>query len=124
MATQLIAEPSRSLSVTDREWLEALYPRLEPYWWLEFRFLEDRSDGVKGPPVAVRFFRDFDQIATHLKVHRELAQERARQVRGCGAGPWPAGLFWGVQPRRTRRGCKQHVAAFVALVCDLDCKDW
>lgn len=123
-ATVLTPEPSRNLRITDREWLEALYPRLEHDWWLEFRFLEDRSDRVKGPPVAVRFLRDFDEISAHLNKHRELARQRAHQMRRDGAGRWPAGLFWGVQPRRSRRGRKQDVAAFVTLVCDLDCKDW
>jgi hypothetical protein len=119
-------EPARDLQISDQEWLLTLYPQLsrEPNWLLEFRFLEDRSDGLKSPPVAVRFYRDVKEMAFHLKAHRELAAQRAKDLRQSNTGPWPAGLFWGVQPRLTRRGRKEHVAAFVALTCDLDCKDW
>lgn len=119
-------EPARNLCISDPEWLTTVYPQLsrEPNWWLEFRFLEDRADGIKGPPTAVKFFQDVPEIVAHLKAHRDLAAQRARDLRQSGAGPWPAGLFWGVQPRLTRRGRKEHVAAFVTLVCDLDCKDW
>lgn len=122
----VIPEPSRDTRVSDTEWLLTLYPELprQPQWWLEFRFLEDRSDGVKGPPVCVRFLRDPAAIVAHLKANRELAAQRARQLRESGLGPWPAALFWGVQPRLAKRGKREHVAAFVALTCDLDIKDW
>ncbi len=123
MAT-LIPEPTRNLRITDREWLETFYPQMQREWWLEFRFLEDRADGVKGPPVAVRFLRDFDAISNHLGKHRDSAAYHASQLRESGFGPWPAGLFWGLHPRRTRRGTAQDVAALVALASDLDCKDW
>ncbi len=120
-----VPEPDRGLRLSDVEWLQAFYPWLHqhPDWWIEFRFLEDRSDGVKNPPVAVRFLRDAVEIAAGLRAHRALAAERAAQVQAGGDGPWPAGLFWGVQPRVTRRGGRDHVAAFVALACSLDCDD-
>jgi hypothetical protein len=121
-----VPEPSRSLRVSDVELLMVFFPpqARDSGWFMELRFLEDRCDGVKGPPVAVRFSQDVQEIVTHLKAHRELAAQRARQLREFGSGPWPAGLFFGVQPRHTRRGRKEHVAAFVVLTCDLDFKDW
>jgi len=119
-----IPEP-RNLTVSDQEWLRTLYSQLgEHDWQLEFRMLEDRCDGVKGPALSVHFYREEQEILGHLQEHRQLAAQQARQLQDSGAGPWPAGLFYGVQPRRTARGRREDVAAFVVLTCDLDFKDW
>jgi hypothetical protein len=124
LATPLIPEPSRH-HVSDLQWLDTLYQNklLELGWWLEFRFLEDRTDRAKDRRVTVKFFQRDEEIATYLEAQREKASMLARQLRE-GGDLWPAGLFWGVQPRLTRQGCSRHVAAFVTLCCDLDCKDW
>jgi hypothetical protein len=70
--------------------------------------------------VAVRFLRDPQEIVTHLRGHRALAASRADALRGDWNGPRPAGLFWGVQPRVTRRSGRERVAAMVALTLKLD----
>lgn len=121
-----VPEPCRNLDVTDVEWLQAFYPWLHqhPNWWIELRFLEDRADGVKNPPVAVRYLRDAAAIAACLREHRALAAQRAERVRQGGSGPWPAGLFWGLQPRVKQRGGREHVAAFAALTVHVDGNDW
>jgi len=120
----VVPEPRRDLRITDADWLDLFYPWLgkKPGWWLEFRFNEDRLDGAKNPPVAVRFLRDVEEIAAHLREHRALAASRADELRRSPNGPWPAGLFWGVQPRVTQRSGR--VAAIVALTLELALSDW
>lgn len=121
-----VPEARRDLRVCDADLLDLFYPGLGqcPGWWLEFRFTEDRSDGVKNPPVAVRFLRDVQEIVAHLRAHRALAASRAEELRRSLNGPWPAGLFWGLQPRITRRSGRDRVAAMVALTIDLATEDW
>jgi len=119
-----IPEPLRDFAVTDEKWLETLYPQRQDNWWLEFRFLEEGSDGGKRPPVAIRFLQDFREIADFLQTHRELSAQRALRLLEDPSGPCPAAQFWGIQPRLGKRGRSEDVAAMVALACDLDCKDW
>jgi hypothetical protein len=119
-------EARRDLRISDADWLDLLYPWIDQQsnWWLEFRFSEDRPDDVKNPPVAVRFLREAQEIAAHLREHRALAASRAEELRRGQNRPWPAGLFWGVQPRVTRRSGRQRVAAIVALTVTLAAEDW
>jgi hypothetical protein len=121
-----VPDPCRDLEISDADWLQAFYPWLNhhPSWWIELRFVEDRADGVRNPPVAVKFLRDAATTAAHLRKHRALAAQRAESIRQGGSGPWPAGLFWGVQPRVTQRSGRDRVAAFVALTVRLDCDHW
>lgn len=121
-----VPEARRDLRVSDADWLDLLYPWIDQQssWWLEFRFTEDRADGVKNPPVAVRFLRDAQEISAHLRAHRALAASRAEELRRSRSRPWPAGLFWGVQPRVTRRSGRERVAAMVALTITLAAEDW
>ena len=121
-----VPEPRRDLRITDADWLDLFYPWLaqNPGWWLEFRFTEDRPDGAKNPPIAVTYLRDSQEIAAHLRAHRTLAASRAEMLRQCPNGPWPAGLFWGLQPRVTQRAGRERVAATVALTVELAVSDW
>ncbi|MEW6282350.1 MAG: hypothetical protein AB1758_27330, partial [Candidatus Eremiobacterota bacterium] len=121
-----VPEARRDLRISDADWLDLLYPWLDQQsgWWLEFRFAEDRSDDLKNPPVALRFLRDAQEISAHLRAHRALAASRAEELRRSQSGPWPAGLFWGVQPRVTRRSGRERVAAMVALTVTLVAEDW
>ena len=120
-----IPEARRDLCITDDDWLKLLYPWLDqnPNWWLEFRFVEDRPDGAKTPPVAVCFLRDPEEIASHLREHRALAAARAAELRRDPHGPWPAGLLWGLQPRVSKRSGRDRVAATVALTVRLTVSD-
>ena len=121
-----VPEPMRKFHVSDVEWLQTIYPWLAQYpnWWVELRFTEDRADGLKSPPVSVRFLRDVATIVTHLRDHRALSEQRATELRQSGSGPRPAGLFWGIQPRVAPRGGREQVAAFVALAASTNCDDW
>src|SRR5271154_4013816 len=122
-----LPEPSRRLHIDDTQWLGALYPDLHsrPDWWLEFRFLEDRPTRDKRAPVVVRFLQRPEDIIELLDTHRQLAVQRAQQLQqGQLGGPWPAALFWGVQPRSAQQGRKEDVPALVVFACDLDLKVW